>query len=225
MTLPTSQIPITAGAGTVTAAELLSSKYYGTPILAGPKGHLEGSRASYVLIIPPVSGTVAAANKVHFDLFNASASGFELDVHGIFAMPPLDTGIAQALGIRFDLFRTTAIGTGGTTVGNDSTTAINTFTALDPADGVRPAGITCRVAPTGGATTGSWIGQCYLVTEEVNTSHSYHNQWQNLIRYEQMDDLRNLRVPENAGIKLVQGPVVIGTPNLSFRVVFSVYAP
>jgi hypothetical protein len=224
VTLPTSSIPITAGAGTVTAAHLLGGKYYGTPMRAGDRGHIIGTRPSFLVIIPSVAGTAPAANKVHWDLFNATGSGVTLEVHGIYAGFNSDVAIAQALGIRLDLFRTTDIGSGGATVGTESTTAINTFSAIDPADvGTKPAGVTCRVAPTGGATTGAWMGQTYLTTEEVSTNYSYYSQFQNIVRYEQMDDMRQLTLPEDSGIKLVQGPVNITAGQLNFRIVFTWY--
>lgn len=223
MTLPTSSIPITAGAGTVTAAHLLGGKYYGTPMRAGDKGHIIGTRPSFLVIIPSVAGTAPAANKVHWDFFNASGSGVTVEIHGIFAGFNSDVAIAQALGIRLDLFRTAAAGTGGTPVGNESTTAINTFSAIDPVDnGTKPAGITCRVAPTA-AADGAWIGQTYLTTEEVSTNFSYYSQFQNIVRYEQMDDMRQLTIPENSGLHMKQGPVNITLGQLNFRIIFTWY--
>lgn len=222
MALPTSTIPITSGAGTITAAELVSSKYYGTPMLAGPAGHVLGTRPSFIIIVPPVAGTVATANKVHFDMFNAAGSGNTVEVHGIYANINTDVAMAQALGLRLDIFRTSTVGTGGTAIGNEQTSVTNTISAIDPADvGGLPAQITARVAPTGGATIQAFIGQTYLTTEEVSTNFNYFTQWQNLVRYEQMEDVDNLTLPEGYGLKIIQGPVVVSSPNLGFRVVFT----
>lgn len=224
MTLPTSQIPITAGAGTITAAEIIGGKYYGVPIMAGDKGHILGSRPSMNLIIPSVAGTAPAASKVHWDLFNASGTGVTLEVHGIYVGFNSDVAIAQALGIRFDLHRTSDIGT-GSAIPNEQTTITNTFAAIDPADiGSKPAGVTARAAPSPAPTLTAWIGQTYLSTEEINSSlGAYVGPFQNMIRYEQMDDMRQLTIPENQGIALRQGPVSITAGQLNFRIVLSWY--
>lgn len=221
MTQPNNSFGVTPGAGETIAMELIGGKKYGVVQEAGTEGHIKGTRPSYIMIIPPVAGTVAAANKVHFDIFNASGSGVAIHLHGLYFNFATDVIVAQALGIRFDLFRTTTVGSGGTTILSDQTSVTNTISKIDPADSVKPAQITARVAPTAGGTIQAWIGQAYLTTEEVSTNFNYHTQFQNMIRYEQMEDVSNLILPEGYGVKLVQGPVAISAPNLGFRVVFT----
>ncbi len=218
MALPNNSITITAGVGTNLAAESISSKLYQVLMLAGPHGHIKGTRDSYIAI--GFANSAVGANKVHYDLWNAS--GLNVAIHGIWINNDFAVGVTGLVAVRIDLFRTTAIGTGGTAFTNENTAATETISRIDPAGAAVPAGLTMRKAPTGGATSGAFIGQAYFMPEEGVTSIGYLTQWQNMIRYAGMDDVKDLVVPNNAGLKIVQGPVA-SVGQVGMRMVLTTY--
>ena len=149
---------VTPGSGATIATHLAASKEYQVMMQADQSGHIIGSKPTYYYMIPS-QVHVAAANTIHWDLFNADAA-LIVRVFSVLQIPNITTAVT---GIVFDwkLARTTAVGTGGTaqTAWLPDTTA----TALD-------ADITCRSKPTGGATEGTILRNYSLSSEETAAS-------------------------------------------------------
>ena len=150
-------ILVTPGSGATVATHLVNAKEHQVVMLAGESGHILGSKDTYVYAIPS-QVHVAAANTVHWDLFNADAA-LLVRVVSIKQLPNITTAVT---GVAFDwqLFRTSAVGTGGTA--QTAWLPDLSQTALD-------ADITCRSKPTGGATTSGASLKNYTVhSEETN---------------------------------------------------------
>lgn len=114
------------------------------------------SRPIYFYNIPS-QVHVAAANAVHWDLFNADATAV-VRVISVIQIPNVTTAVT---GIVFDwkLARTTSVGTGGSA--QTAWLADTTDTALD-------ADITCRSKPAGGASEGTILRNYSLSSEETS---------------------------------------------------------
>ena len=156
MSLPGSSETVATGG--VIATETVSSKEYQVVMAAWSDGHIHGSKPIYAALIPS-QVHVAAANTVHWDLFNADAA-LVVRVISILQIPNITTAVT---GVVFDwlLERTTAVGTGGTTI--TPWQADLNATALD-------ADITCRSKPTGGATASTDLRRYSLSSEETNAA-------------------------------------------------------
>lgn len=174
-----------------------------------------GPTTVYRWIVP--SQTVAA-NKVFADLFNATGSGSTLRILSAFAYVNLDTAVTGTVGLQISLTRTTAVGTGGTAATADGTSlTANTITRLDPAAASLNANITARAAPSGGATAGALIGTRYPFTEETNAGAAIAGALGcEFVRNNGSD----LLVPQNTGIRFVQGTVA-SVGSLAFEVNFT----
>ena len=218
MTLPNNSIVLTPGSGETIATHLISGKEYQTIMIAGPHGHIHGTRDSYIAV--GFANSAVGANKVHYDLWNGSASTIE--IHGIWVNNDFAVGVTGTVAMRIDLFRTTAVGTTGTLFTFENTAATETITRMDPAGATLAAGISMRKAPGGGATTGAFVGQAYFQQEEGITSIGYLTQWMNMVRYAGMDDVKELVVPAGTGIKIQQGSVA-AVGQCGVRIVFTVY--
>ena len=165
-----------------------------------------------------VPSAAVGANKVYWDLFNASGSGSTLRVRSVFAFVDSDTAVTGTLGVELNLTRTSAVGTGGTanTTEGTSLTAL-TISKLDPAMANLNANITARLAPTGGATAGAWLGQRWVFTEETNAGAALAG----LIGAEFVRVGGNdVLVPQGTGLRIVQGAVA-SVGNIGFEVNFS----
>jgi hypothetical protein len=170
--------------------------------------------AVYTLSIPPQA---VGANKVMFDLFNATGSTKTLRIKSILAFPLLDTAVTGTLGVRLHLTRTSAVGTTGTAAGNEDATLTNpTFTKSDPALATLPTQVTARAAPGGGATAGAQICLRHMFTEETNAGTAIAAALGvEFIRVSGHD----VYVPENTGLRVVQGAVA-SVGSISFEVNF-----
>lgn len=159
MALPGSSA--TLAAGDVIATEAVSSKEYQVMMQAGPDGHIWGSKPQYIANIPS-QVHVAAANTVHWDLFNADAT-LVVRVISILQIPNVTTAVT---GVVTDwlLERTTAVGTGGSTI---------TPWQADLSDAALDADITCRSKPTGGATQSTDL-RTYTINSEETTAATIH---------------------------------------------------
>lgn len=157
MSLAGDSILVTPGSGATVATETVGGKEHQVVMLAAPNGHLLGSKATYFYAIPS-QVHVAAANTVHWDLFNADAA-LLVRVISIRQLPNITTAVT---GVVFDwqLMRTTAVGTGG--VAQTAWLPDTSQTALD-------ADITCRSKPTGGATASTVLTNYSISSEETNT--------------------------------------------------------
>lgn len=157
MTQANDSILVTPGTGATVATHLANSKEHQVVMLADDSGHLLGTKPLYVFEIAQ-QVHVAAANTVHWDLFNADAA-LIVRVVSIKQKPNIVTAVT---GAAFDwkLARTTAVGTGGTA--QTAWLPDTTQTALD-------ADITCRSKPTGGATESTILNNYQIHGEETNT--------------------------------------------------------
>ncbi len=165
-----------------------------------------------------VPSSAVGANKVFFDLFNATGSGSTLRIRSVFAFVDSDTAVTGTVGVELNLTRTTAVGTGGTAHTTEGTafTAL-TVQKLDPAMANLNVNITARLAPTGGATAGAWLGQRWVFTEETSAPAGIQGALG-------AEFIRNggtgLLVPQATGIRIVQGAVA-SVGNIAFEVNFS----
>lgn len=177
---------------------------------------IAGANAAYRLFVP--AGAVGA-NKVFFDLFNASGSGKSMRVLSL--VPVMSGAVAVTGTLAVDLFltRTSAIGTGGTAATADGT-ALNaaTISKVDPGDAALPAQVTARLGPAGGATAGAVLAQESLFSEETNAG-TYLSTLCDFIRRIGGPAAPPLIVPEGTGIRVVQGSVA-SVGNVGFDVLF-----
>lgn len=200
-------IQVTPGTGATIATQLVNGKEYQVVCIADENGQIDGSNASYRLVIP---SQAVGANKVLCDLFNATGSGKIMKVLSVFVYPDIDTAVTGVVGVEVALTRTTAVGTGGTAATNDSASlTAPTISRFDTDDAVVPTQVTARLAPTGGATAGAYLGSRWVFTEETNAASA-------LAAAQGADIIRNegakLIVRENSGIRVVQGAVAsVGT--------------
>lgn len=151
-------ILVSPGTGATVATELINSKEYQAVVTADQTGHLIGSKPFYVYRLNS-QVHVAAANTIHWDLFNADAA-LLVRVLGIYQIPNALTAVT-GVGFEWHLFRTTAVGTGGTA---------QTVVLPDLSQTVLDVDITCRSKPTGGATSGVQLAQYYFWSEETNVT-------------------------------------------------------
>ena len=206
-------ITVTPGTGATVATHLVNGKEYQVVMIAEEDGHLEHSGDFYKLLLP---SQAVGASKLYLDLFNASGSGKSMRIHSVLAIVDNDTAVTGTLGVQLDLFKTTAVGTGGTAAtanGTVSTAAtitnLNTSTAL-------PAQVTARLGPTGGATSGAWMGTRWVFTEETNAGSAFAGQYGAEFI---MDKEVPVVLAENSGLKIVQGTVA-SVGNIAFDILF-----
>lgn len=151
---------VTPGLGATIATHLANSKEHQAVVLADADGYILNSKPAYFANIPS-QVHVAAANTVHWDLFNADAS-LIVRVFSILQIPNIVTAVT-GVAFAWTLGRTTSAGTGGTGVTPwpyDSNTGV--VPALD-------ANITLRSKPTGDAAAGTILRNYNLHGEETNT--------------------------------------------------------
>lgn len=166
----------------------------------------------YNLFIPKAA---VGADKVYFDLFNASGSPHILEVHSVRPIVSGAVAVTGTLGVDLHLTRTTAIGTGGTDATREGTTlTAATFSALNNANGL-DSNVTARLGPTGGATAGAVLAWDCVFTEETNggsyTKLDLGKPW--------LVDVPPIIVRRNSGIRVVQGAVA-SVGNIGFNVLF-----
>jgi len=154
------------------------------------------------LLIP--DGAVGASEDF-FDFFNATTAtantGARIVVSSVKVMVAIDVANAAAVGANLHLHKTSAVGTAGTaatTQGTVNTAA--TFTTVTPDPGALPAGITARLKPTGGATTGAWLYQTCVGLEELNFG-ALIEKWLH------SPDMEPIVLTQGQGLKVVQGTV------------------
>lgn len=156
--LATDSIAVTPGVGESAATVAISGKKHQVMMLADGSGHILGTKPTYMFLIPS-QVHVAAANTVHWDLFNADATAI-VRVLSIRQIPNITTAVT---GVVFDwlLERTTAVGTGGSTI---------TPWLPDLSQAALDADITCRSKPTGGATQSTDLFNYSIHSEETNAA-------------------------------------------------------
>jgi hypothetical protein len=166
----------------------------------------------YQLFMPKQA---VGANLVYFDLFNASGSAMDLELYSVAPVVSGEDAVTGILGVDLFLTRTTAVGTAGTaaTRSGSSLTAA-TFTHRDGSQPLHGS-ITARLTPTGGATAGAVISWTCVFTEETNGGS--YTPSRDLVGRD--IGLPGIVVPENSGIRVVQGDVA-SVGNIGFNVTF-----
>lgn len=152
MTLAGSSETVASG-GTI-ATHTVGGKEHQVNMLAGPDGHLIGSRPEHLLWFTPAAN---AANRILGDVFNTGT--VPIRIRGLWIVPTM-TAVTGAP-IDWIIGRTTAVGTGGTAV---------TPTPMNTTDPTWPAAATARANPTAGATAGTEFFRTYALNEETNAS-------------------------------------------------------
>lgn len=188
-------------------------KRYQVVMIADESGHLVQSLPTYGFFIKAQAG---AANKDHFDIFNASGSGKILEMRGLYVAPSIIAAVTGLVSPDFDFLRTSAVGSGGTALvmGNASAPSLHKFDTTDPD---LPAQVTVRAAPTGGATIDDFCFASYITQEETQAG-SQLAQWQNLFPMSTM--ARRYTAREGQGFKLRQITAGVAQ-NFSFFGVFT----
>lgn len=216
-----------SGGDTIATDDISGVKYQRVKIVQGGDGVNEGDTSlsnplpvtlqhnynAYRLYIP---SQAVGANKVFFDLFNATGSGNSLAIKSVRPIKDGSAAVTGTLSVKLYLTRTTAVGTGGTAASLEGTslTAPN-ISKNDTNNANLSANITARSAPSGGATAGVVIGERHVFTEETAAP-----------TYESIDfmlgmgmDTQDFIVRENSGIRIVQGAVA-SVGNISYEVIF-----
>lgn len=206
-------VTVTPGTGATIATHLANSKEHQVVILADANGDIGGNPV-YRLLVP---SQAVGASKFYCDIFNATGTGKTMKVLSAFAYVDTDTAVTGTLGVQLDLFRTTAVGTGGTAATADGTVSTAcTISRLDTNYAALPAGITARMTPTAGGTSGAWLATRWVFTEETSAPAGIQSAMgAEFIRNEGAE----LYVRENSGLKFVQGTVA-SVGNVSFEITF-----
>ena len=169
----------------------------------------------YKLFVP--AGAVGA-NKVFFDLFNATTDK-KLEVVSVTPIVDGSVAVTGVLAVNLFLTRTTAVGTGGTAATAEGTAlTAATISKLDPASPDLPTGVTARLGPGGGATGGAVLGYNSMFSEETNAASYNRN---NIVSVAPEGLGARVVVPPSSGIRVVQGAIA-SVGNIGFEVVFSV---
>ena len=170
----------------------------------------------YKLFVP---AQAVGANLVYFDLFNATGSAKDVHVHSV--VPVVSGAVAVVGVVAVDLFltRTSAVGTGGTaaTYEGTSLTAAPVFSAIDHSQPMHSS-ITARLTPAGGATAGAVLSTRSVFSEDTNGGT--YNQITDFVRG-LYHDVAPLKIPENSGIRVVQGGVA-SVGNIGFDLILRV---
>lgn len=216
-----------SGGDTIATDEIGGVKYQRVKLIQGADGVNDGDISlgnplsvtlqhnyqAYRMFVP---SQAVGANKVYFDLFNATGSGKVMKLRSVRPVKNGSIAVTGVLSIQMFLTRTTAVGTGGTTNTIDGT-ALNQLTIceFDLSNVGLPAQITARLTPTGGATAGAIVAERHIFPEETNGA-----------TYEAQDflfdiglDTQDFVVRENTGVRVVQGTVA-SVGNIGFDVIF-----
>ena len=162
--------------GPTFAFHTIGGKTYQVVMVADDSGHLEQTLPSYTFFIKAQAG---AANKLHWDIFNAAGSGKTVELRGLWIMPSLIAAVTGTLSPDFDLYRTSAVGTGGTAMPYKAATFPN-MSPMETGNAALPAQVTMRAAPAGGATLAEALFSSY-VTQEETQAGAQLGQWFNVL--------------------------------------------
>lgn len=201
MTQANDSILVTPGSGATVATHLVNSKEHQAVVLVDETGHVVGSKDTYYYaIVEQVH--VAAANTVHWDLFNAHAS-LLVRVTTIAQLPSLTVAVTGIV-FAWSLIRTTSVGTAG---------AAQTVWLPDLSQTALDVAVTCRSKPTGGAASGVTVRNYSIHSEETNASTQMTHQMMmggvaNLVPIElqapPFGSGHGILLRQNQGIKCVQ---------------------
>lgn len=221
-------IAITSGAGTTVASDDIGGvQFQRIKLIHGVDGVNAGDVAetnplpvtlrsdtpAYSVFVP---AQAVGANKVFFDIFNATGSGKVMKVKSARAIKDGSAAVTGTISVKLHLTKTSAVGTGGTAATTDgSSLTAMTISEHDSANAALPAQVTGRLAPAGGATAGAVIADRHVMPEETNAS-----------TYDRVEfllcegvDVQPLTIRENEGFRIVQGPVA-SVGNIGFHVIF-----
>lgn len=157
MTLAGDSITVTPGTGATVATHTVSAKEHSVVMVADVDGHIRGSKPVYVYYIAS-QVHVAAASTIHWDMFNADATGVLVRVVSIRQIPNIATAVT-GVATNWTFQRTSAVGTGG---------SAQTAWLPDTSQSSLDADITCRSKPTGGATPSTALAAYAIHSEETN---------------------------------------------------------
>lgn len=217
MSLSNDSIEVTPGTGAAVATHLAGGKEHQVVVLAGDRGHLHGTKPSYMLWVPPQA---AAAGKIYFDLFNATGSGKIIEINGAWAIPKTDVAVTGAVSIELLVQRTSTVGTAGTAAAYPNASA--TSCGINPKDtgnAAPPAQISARLVPTGGATAAAHLFTAFVFSEESNAG-TLMAQFFNLFP-DANTEYQTLTLNEGQGLAVRQGAVA-SVNSYGFLVDFSV---
>lgn len=155
MALADTGVNVTPGTGATIATHTIDGKEYQVIQLAGPNGHIESTRDTYMAW---VNDAAFAGSKYHISILNAAGSGKIVKVHKLFAV---NVRVATVTGgmVRFDVHKITAH-SGGTAI---------TPEKLDTVNADLPAGVTVRTAATA-VTLGNRIFGFAITGEEIGAT-------------------------------------------------------
>lgn len=157
----------------------------------------------------------SGANAIYWDLWNPAGSGYNLVVKSI---QPIVSGAVAVTGVvAVDMFlsRTTAVGTSGTAATKDGTSL--TACTISGMDTDQPLdGISARLTPTGGATSGAVLAKRSVYTEEA--SSQTYTPAVDMARHGQVD-IPGVKVKPGSGLKVIQGAVA-SVGQIGFDVIF-----
>lgn len=192
MALSNDSIAITPGSGASVATQLVGATEYQVVVPADQVGHLQGTKATWV-VSTGNTAHVAAARTTLIDLFNATGSGVVLRVVGCYVIPAQTavTGVGQT----YEVIRTTAVGTGGTTL---------TPQAFDLDSTALPAQVTCRLKPTGGATGTTVTLFLNGASEETFPYAAMASTLNHIPQTQELAAMKGLKIRANEGLKLDQ---------------------
>lgn len=147
----------TAVGGDLIATFAETSKEHQVVMVAGSDGHIVGSRPVYAYLIAE-QVHVAAASTIHWDIFNADATGILIRVLSIKQRPSIVTAVT-GVATSWTFQRTNSVGTSG---------VAQTVILTDLSQTALDADVTCRSKPTGGAGVANQISAYSIHSEETN---------------------------------------------------------
>lgn len=159
MTTSNKSFPITPGSGDTTAGFTVGSANFQAMVLAGPGGHMLGSRPTYLVQTP---ASVQAQNKHHLTIWNGAGSGVELTVLALMAQK----NMAAVTGVPWELDIIGITAENGTPGGT-----LLTVKKLALANPSLPAQVVCRngpANPTENAVNMNFVK--WLHSEETNVA-------------------------------------------------------
>ena len=192
MSLSNDSILVTPGTGATVATQLAGGKEYQVVVPADEIGHIQGSKATWV-VSTGNTAHVAAARTTLIDLFNATGSGVVLRVVGCYVIPAQVAVVG--VGLTYEVIRTTAVGTGGTVL---------TPQAFDLDSTALPAQVTSRLKPTAGATGTTVTLFLNGASEETFPYAAMASTLNHIPQTQELAAMKGLKIRANEGLKLDQ---------------------
>ena len=192
MALSNDSIAVTPGSGASVATQLVGSTEYQVIVPADQVGHIQGTKATWV-VSTGNTAHVAAARTTLIDLFNATGSGVVLRVVGCYVIPA--QAAVVGVGLTYEVIRTTAVGTGGTGL---------TPQAFDLDSTALPATVTSRLKPTAGATGTTVTLFLNGASEETFPYAAMASTLNHIPQVNELAAMKGLKIRANEGLKVDQ---------------------